>query len=99
MDHPEELLTAMSALTNDDRYIKEYFAVKGKKEEYKMCDLFDQAERRGEERTAYKTHVALYQSAVLAFKHGSNMEYVKSIFPSLSHEDLKKAMEESKLSQ
>lgn len=63
------------------------------------CKLFDQAERRGEERAAYKTHVALYQSAVLAFKHGSNMEYVKSIFPSLSHEDLKKAMEESKLPQ
>lgn len=63
------------------------------------CKIFDQAERRGEERTAHKTHVALYQSAVLAFKHGSNMEYVKSIFPSLSHEDLKKAMEESKLPQ
>ena len=60
------------------------------------CKILDQAERRGEERAAYKTHVALYQSAVRAFRCGSNMEDVKSIFPNLSPEDLQKAMEESK---
>lgn len=103
MDHPEELLTAMSALTNDDRYIKEYFAVKGKKEEYKMCDLFDQAERRGErrgeERTASLMHKALYQSAVRLFQRGNDMDYVKDIFPDMPLEELQKAMEESKLPQ
>lgn len=63
------------------------------------CKLFDQAERRGEVRAAYKTHVALYQSAVRAFQQGNDMAHVKIIFRDLSPEELKKAMEESKLPQ
>lgn len=99
MDHPEELLTAMSALTDDSRYINEYHVLKKKKEDFKMCDILDQVERRGEERAASRMHNALYQSAVRAFQQGNDMAHVKIIFRDLSPEELKKAMEESKLPQ
>lgn len=60
------------------------------------CKLFDQAERRGEE---YGEHRAWYRGAIRLFQRGNDMDYVKDIFPDMPLEELRKAMEESKLPQ